>query len=166
MPQNIIMEQTIYFYAETDAYFELSNFYLRDVTIDSTVWPSTEHFYQAQKFICAAAREQIRASGSAAEAFYLGRNLAVARVDSWETKKLAVMRYSLQQKFKQHADLKQLLLVSGNAVLKEKSPVDSFWGIGKDGHGKNMLGILLMELRTELDGRQSACDALPEIYAK
>ena len=144
------MEQTIYFYAETDAYFEFSNFYLRCVIIDGIEWLSTEHFYQAQKFLAALDRERIRNCRSAAEAFYLGQNLTTARVGNWDSIKVAVMRKALQQKFKQHADLKQVLLATGAAVIKEKSLVDSFWGIGADGNGNNMLGILLMELRAEL----------------
>ena len=144
------MEQTIYFYAETDAYFELSNFYLRSVIIDSIAWPSTEHYYQAQKFLAAADRLRVRDCHTAAEAFYLGRNLAAERVGNWDNIKLAVMRKALQQKFTQHADLKTVLLATGKAVIKEKSLFDSFWGIGADGNGNNMLGILLMELRAEL----------------
>ena len=151
------MEQTIYFYAETDAYFELSNFYLRYITIDGVDWPSTEHFYQAQKFLATADREKIRSCGSAAEAFLLGRNLAADRVSNWDEIKVAVMRRALQQKFQQHADLKQMLMATGAAVIKEKSLVDSFWGIGADGKGRNMLGILLMELRAELKNCQKVC---------
>jgi ribA/ribD-fused uncharacterized protein len=154
------MERTIYFYAETDAYFELSNFYLRDVTIDGVAWPSTEHFYQAQKLLAAADRERIRNCSSADEAFYLGQNLATARVEHWDSVKVAVMRKALQQKFKQNDDLKQVLLATGEAELKEKSLVDSFWGIGADGQGSNMLGILLMELRAELNSCEQVLDVV------
>lgn len=153
------MEQTIYFYAETDGYFELSNFYLRCVRIDGIDWPSTEHFYQAQKFIAAADKQRIRNCHSAAEAFLLGRNLTTARVNNWDDIKVAVMRKALQQKFKQD-DLKQVLLATGEAELKEKSLVDSFWGIGADGNGSNMLGILLMELRAELAGCEQVTDVV------
>jgi ribA/ribD-fused uncharacterized protein len=148
------MEQTLYFYAETEAYFELSNFYLRAVTIDDIAWPSTEHYYQAQKFLAAADRERIRSCNSAAEAFLLGQNLATERVGNWEDIKVAVMYKALKHKFKQHSDLKQVLLATGEAVIKEKSLIDSFWGIGADGKGANLLGILLMELRAELNSSE------------
>ena len=145
------MEQAIYFYAETEPYFEFSNFYLRSLSIDGVDWPSTEHYYQAQKFLAAPDRERIRNCASAAEAFMLGQSLITARVDDWDAIKVAVMRKALQHKFAQHADLRQLLLATGAAVIIEKSLVDSFWGIGADGKGANMLGLLLMELRAALN---------------
>jgi hypothetical protein len=43
---------------------------------------------------------------------------------------------------------------TGDAALIETSSIDAFWGIGKKGIGKNMLGKLLMEVRDEL--RQDA----------
>ena len=46
--------------------------------------------------------------------------------------------------------LKELLINTGDAFLIEASPVDSYWGEGKYGTGKNRLGILLMKLRDEL----------------
>ena len=42
------------------------------------------------------------------------------------------------------------LLSTGERKLIEDSPVDYYWGCGEDGSGVNMLGKLLMELRTEL----------------
>jgi predicted NAD-dependent protein-ADP-ribosyltransferase YbiA (DUF1768 family) len=35
-------------------------------------------------------------------------------------------------------------------ALIEDSKIDAFWGIGSRGKGENMLGVLLMELRSEL----------------
>ena len=39
------------------------------------------------------------------------------------------------------------LLETDNAILIEDSKTDSFWGIGKLGRGKNMLGKLLIKVR-------------------
>jgi N-glycosidase YbiA len=140
----------IYFYGLGDDYFELSNFYPRPVTIQNFVWPSTEHFYQAQKFIHVLDQEIIRRASSPAEAFYLGRNLAGSRISHWHAIKVLVMRQAIQEKFRQHADLKAILLGTGSAFIKEKSAVDSYWGIGVDGNGQNRLGKLLMEVRESL----------------
>jgi predicted NAD-dependent protein-ADP-ribosyltransferase YbiA (DUF1768 family) len=43
-----------------------------------------------------------------------------------------------------------LLISTGNKTLVERADNDSYWGDGKDGNGRNRLGELLMQLRTEL----------------
>ena len=53
-------------------------------------------------------------------------------------------------KFTQHPKLKKVLLDTGDRKIVEHTKRDSYWGDGGDGSGKNMLGILLMKLRSEL----------------
>ncbi len=53
-------------------------------------------------------------------------------------------------KLKQHAELRERLLATGDALLLEASPVDSFWGIGADGGGQNLLGRMLSNIRLAL----------------
>lgn len=76
------------------------------------------------------------------------KHLSIA--PDWNTKKLQVMKMTLMAKFEQNADLKKLLLSTGNSVLVEDSPKDYFWGVGKNKTGQNMLGKLLMEVKSEL----------------
>lgn len=64
--------------------------------------------------------------------------------------KLLVMRKAVWAKFGQSALLTRELLATGDASLIEDSPFDSFWGVGPTGQGDNHLGMLLMELRGEL----------------
>jgi len=63
------------------------------------------------------------------------------------------MKRVLRAKFTQHEDLKQLLLSTGTARLVESATVDNavnrLWG-EVNGVGKNKLGELLMEVRSEL----------------
>lgn len=68
------------------------------------------------------------------------------RID-WDSVKDQVMRCVVFLKFSQNPQLKRLLLNTGNKYIIENSPRDSYWGCGKDGTGKNMLGIILMETR-------------------
>jgi len=70
----------------------------------------------------------------------------------WNDIKVDRMRTVLRLKFdrKERYSLWQALLDTGEAVLIERSKIDAFWGIGKKGNGKNMLGRLLMELRSHL----------------
>ncbi len=64
------------------------------------------------------------------------------------------MRQALRAKFTQHDDLRILLLGTGEAVLVEHTEKDHYWGDGGDGSGKNRLGQLLMEIRSELRARE------------
>lgn len=71
----------------------------------------------------------------------------------WSKIKFERMRAILLAKFTQHEDLRALLLSTGQARLVESATVDNevnrTWG-EVNGKGKNMLGVLLMEVREEL----------------
>ena len=68
------------------------------------------------------------------------------------------MRMVLRLKFSQYPELKEQLIATGSAILIEdvtarKSGNSKFWGAYLDNGywiGENMLGTLLMELRSEL----------------
>ena len=57
------------------------------------------------------------------------------------------MRKAVLAKFETHADLRELLLGTGDEKLIEKTTDDKYWGCGTDGTGKNRLGQILMEVR-------------------
>lgn len=79
----------------------------------------------------------------------LGHGLSTFRVRSdWTQIKVGVMTCVLLAKFEQHEDLRRKLLDTGEASLVEESSTDPFWGIGKSGKGQNMLGKLLMQIRS------------------
>ena len=67
-----------------------------------------------------------------------------------EEVKYAVMVKALQAKFTQHEQLKKLLLSTGDRKIVENTTFDYDWGCGKDGTGKNLLGLALMEVRGQL----------------
>jgi ribA/ribD-fused uncharacterized protein len=60
------------------------------------------------------------------------------------------MAEGLQAKFTQNPEVRALLLGTGNAMLIEKAPRDSYWGSGPNGCGRNRMGRLLEKLRKEL----------------
>lgn len=68
----------------------------------------------------------------------------------WEENKIDCMREVLRIKFTTSPEFRALLVKTGGAELIEDSPYDSFWGVGKLGGGRNMLGKLLMQLRAKL----------------
>lgn len=144
----------IHFYDKSDPYYEFTNFYRRPVHIDEKDWPTTEHYYQAQKFTDPAVKEHIRRMRSPREAFEFGRGRACDRSD-WSDVKEDIMRIALFHKFEQHSDLRDKLLATGSKKLVEHTPHDSYWGDGADGKGKNRLGELLMEVRHNLRKQQT-----------
>lgn len=80
----------------------------------------------------------------------LGRSRKQKLRRDWESVKDDIMRKAVLAKFTQHADLRTLLLSTADAKLVEHTENDSYWGDGGDGSGKNMLGRILMEVRTTL----------------
>lgn len=47
------------------------------------------------------------------------------------------------------------MLSTGERKLVEHTTNDRYWGDGGDGNGQNMLGRMLMELRTELQTEEN-----------
>ena len=140
----------IFFYRQNDAYGEFSNFSGHPIKLKGKLWPTTEHYFQAQKFAGSDHEEQIRLARTPSIAARMGRSRSLPLRPDWETVKDDVMREALRAKFDQHPKLKSLLLSTGAVELIEHTQNDSYWADGGDGSGKNRLGELLMELRTQL----------------
>ncbi len=141
---------TLHFYRVRDAHGYMSNFAPYPITIDGETWPTTEHYFQAQKFRDPAIQARIRAADSPMVAAHLGRSRSFPLRPDWEAVKDEVMYTALRAKFTQHAELGEQLLATGTATLVEHTANDRYWADGGNGRGKNMLGILLMRLRDEL----------------
>ena len=120
------------------------------ITINGVEWPSTEHYFQAQKFAGTDHVEAVRKAETPSESASMGRDRNRPLRKDWEQVKDDVMREAVRAKFTQHADMKALLLNTGDSELIEHTINDSYWGDGGDGSGKNMLGKILMEIREEL----------------
>lgn len=140
----------IRFYRLNEPYGEFSNFSPHPVEMDGRIWPTSEHYFQAQKFADTEHEEAIRQAKSPMIAARMGRSRERPLRPDWEAVKDDVMRRVLYAKFTQHQDLRSLLLYTRDAELIEHTKNDRYWGDGGDGTGKNRLGQLLMELRTRL----------------
>lgn len=139
----------IEFYSTRDEYGCFSNFSAHPVQLDGKRWPTTEHYFQAQKFVGTdeAYVEEIRKCKSPMMAARLGRSRKHPLRGDWESVKDDVMRRAVLAKFEAHADARQVLLSTGDELLVEKTTGDHYWGCGSSGTGKNRLGQLLMEVR-------------------
>ena len=142
----------IKFYHQHERYYEFTNFSLYPVQLDGKQWPTTEHYFQAQKFVGTPYAEAIRKQPNARRAFDMSRNPKVSRWrrGDWDQVKDDIMLKCLRAKFTQHRDLREMLLDTGERNLIEHTPNDSYWGDGGDGSGQNKLGKLLMQVRKEL----------------
>jgi ribA/ribD-fused uncharacterized protein len=139
----------IHFYGVNQPFGFMSNFARAAIMLDGRRWPTSEHYFQAQKFAGQALEEQVRAARTPMEAATLGRSLPGLRPD-WDAAKDDVMLTALRAKFSQHAYLRTELLATGDAILVEHTTNDHYWADGGDGTGQNRLGELLMQVRTEL----------------
>ena len=100
------MAEPIRFYRVGDAYGCFSNFSPHPIRVDGREWPTSEHYFQAQKFAGHPDEEELRRTRDVGRVAKLGR--------------------------------------------QRSRPLRAYWADNGDGTGKNMLGILLMELRAEL----------------
>jgi N-glycosidase YbiA len=141
---------TIYFYTKTQAYSEFSNFAPFGIELDDQWWRTTEHYFQAQKFLDQAYQDKIRHAPDPKKAANLGRSRSVVIREDWEEIKDDVMRKAVLQKFQTHSQLRELLISTGNEDIVENAPGDYYWGCGADGSGKNMLGKILQEVRLQI----------------
>jgi ribA/ribD-fused uncharacterized protein len=140
----------IHFYSVSDEYGCFSNFVKALIRLKGKMWPTTEHYFQAQKFAGTEREEEIRKAKSPMIAARRGRSRKHRLRPDWERVKDAIMREAVLAKFTQHDDLRIILLGTGDAVLVEHTENDSYWGDGGDGSGRNRLGHILMSVRDEL----------------
>ncbi len=153
------MSEIRFYRASEKPYGPFSNLYRRDVTFEGEVFATSEHAYQAGKARKPAVRKWLMEAPSPSLLAMAAHGLYYWDVaPGWSTSKFDRMRAILRAKFAQHEDLRDLLLSTGDARLVESATVDNdvnrLWG-EVNGVGKNMLGVMLMEVRAELQANSS-----------
>jgi N-glycosidase YbiA len=141
----VLAKQRVNFYSRRKPYGEFSNFADFPIMIEGKMWPTSEHYYQAKKFLDSKIIEKIRLTIPPEDAAHLGRTLD-SRKD-WHQVKVPFMWTALKAKYTQHDRLKKLLLSTNNQAIHEHTENDFFWGDGGDDTGKNVLGLMLMSIR-------------------
>jgi ribA/ribD-fused uncharacterized protein len=142
--------QAIHFYSTKGDHGCFSNFSRHPIHLKGKRWPTSEHYFQAQKFAGTSHEEQVRRCKTPREAADMGRSRKLPLRRDWEAVKDEVMLEAVRAKFTQHDDLRAVLLGTGDAPLVEHTVNDSYWGDGGDGSGRNRLGQILMRVREEL----------------
>ena len=148
------MDEIRFYRSSEKPHGAFSNLYRREMVFEGKVFATGEHAYQAGKARTVAVRNWLMAAPSPSLLAMAAHGLYYWDVaPGWSTRKFDRMRAVLQAKFSQHADLRDLLLGTGEARLVESATVDSevnrLWG-EVNGIGRNMLGVLLMEVRDDL----------------
>lgn len=143
-------DNVIRFNSKSVEYGWLSNFHEASMQIHGLEWPTVEHFFQAQKFISLEYGGLIRMAPTAAGAKKMGRSRDYAIRNDWNTHRVVVMKTAIDAKFLQNADLRELLILTHPLKLAESSRFDRFWAVGANDVGMNMLGTIIMELRSRL----------------
>lgn len=165
----------------------LSNFYAIPIEYKGVLYPSVEHAYQAQKFtpeILASVsteclteinetlrfRGRLRTFKDAGEIFTdetlsSGNVKVIADIlrahgyvrSDWDDDKLLLMAYLLQQKFRD-AEMRRRLKETGDKYLVEGNTWnDTLWGVS-GGRGRNLLGLMLMDVREQIRSGQRALE--------
>ena len=154
VPVSTTPNEIQFYRANEKPYGAFSNLYQRPISFENRVYPTAEHAYQAGKPSKAAVREWILSAPSPSLVAMAAHGLYTWDiVPNWSQIKFERMRRVLREKFTQHEDLRELLLSTGELRLvevgKTNNAVNRVWG-EVNGKGLNMLGVLLMEVRSEL----------------
>jgi ribA/ribD-fused uncharacterized protein len=140
----------IHFYSVSAEYGSFSNFSPHPIVLKGVTWPTSEHYFQAQKFAGTPDAEEVRQANSPMIAARMGRSRKHPLREDWEAVKDRIMHEAVLAKFTQHTDLREKLLGTDDAMIVEHTENDRYWGDGGDGSGKNRLGQILMRVREEL----------------
>jgi ribA/ribD-fused uncharacterized protein len=152
-PRTLIVdyqELILDFYSVKNNYGEFSNFALFPILIDDVLWASSEHYYQAQKFLDPLLKERVRLASTPFLAAQIGRDPALPMRKNWNEIKDGVMLLALRAKFSQYPILQDLLRSTNKAHIYEHTKNDCYWADCYDRTGLNKLGEQLMQIREEI----------------
>ena len=145
----------IEFYGTRATYGCFPNFSRHGIELDRQWWPTTEHYFQAQKFVGTAHVEAIRCATTPRRAAERGRERSRPLRQDWEQVKDDIMHRAVLKKFQTHEEIRQVLLSTGDEEIIENAPSDYYWGCGKNRTGQNKLGIILAQVREELRNKKA-----------
>jgi len=143
---------------------EFSNFYSCKFVVDDIEFNTSEQYFMYQKalfFNDIKKANEILQSKNPVKQKLLGRQVKNYSDPLWNEVRYENMLDGCRAKFTQNQRLKKILLDTNNLTIVEASPTDKIWGVGlainnslvlhkENWQGLNLLGEVLMELRTNL----------------
>ncbi|KAJ7776891.1 hypothetical protein DFH07DRAFT_798105 [Mycena maculata] len=139
---------------KNDQYYCFTNLSPHPVKYNGKKYATSEHLFQAFKYMDnhPDIAEMIRTvSKSLAQAYRYSKAHSAHRHPDWDIMRVSKMEIVLRHKFSQNDDLKLKLLGTGGAELINDED-KRFWGVGKDGQGRNEFGKVLERVRSGLRG--------------
>ena len=177
------MADFIFFYKEFEPYGCFSNFYPAPFRYAGQEYRSSEQFMMAQKALAfwdTDAWQKILDAQAPADAKALGRTVKGYDDPLWSRIRFQVVRRGVRAKFQQNAELREILMSTGDRILVEAAARDTVWGVGMAANnpaimdpsqwrGQNVLGQVLMQVRSDLrvwaqSGSMAYADALDQDF--
>ena len=163
-------QPVVFFWTDEGENGCFSNWFRRQFVIDDFEYLFVEQYMMAQKaklFHDAERYTAILRAAQPQECKALGRQVQPFDSEAWGAVKYDVVKKANRAKYEQNPDLMARLLQTGDVLLAEASPKDTIWGIGLDAEaaaqtspsdwpGQNLLGRILMELRSEFAEKNAA----------
>lgn len=162
--------EIVFFYNKDPTNREFTNEYEVEFSMEGYTFKSAEHAFQAYKaqmFGDMDIFNKILKAKSAQSAKAFGKKVKDFEQAEWDGKREEIMRDILRAKFTQNPELRKKLVETEYKTLANADPRDSFWGIGTSSttsiaknpakwKGQNILGEMLMEVRTSLQMEEGA----------
>ena len=133
-------------------YLFLSNFWPARVMLDGVEYGSVEVAFQAAKWQPQDREYFLTCTEKDSIAHNRENNPNLYTAEQWDAIKVEVMRGLVKQKFDKNLnpDNYAKLIETGDKFLEEKNWWgDIFWGVDLNGEGRNNLGKILMEVRSQ-----------------
>ena len=149
------------FWRPHEEYGEFSNWFFSSMIIDNVQYANVEQYMMSEKaklFGDMDIYNKIMNSNSPKEYKDLGRLVKNFDEKIWNENKYPIVLKGCLAKFSSNRNLKEKLLLTGDAILVEASPYDRIWGVKLSKNdprindpnqwlGENLLGKVLMEVR-------------------
>ena len=131
-----------------------SSFSPHSFILEEKTWPTVEHYFNAMRFTNSSYQEKVRHAPTPAKAQRLGKNwlnrFFWKKQPDWQIRQIVYMTRAIYTKCKQHNQVAEALLATGDKRLVENSQYDYYWGCGRDRRGENKYGEVLMAVRDKL----------------
>lgn len=130
------------------------------VEYKGVLYPTAEHAYHCQRYVDPKIQDEIRNARSPFKAWEVSQKYKPQQLPDFNEYKIEVMRDICREKLKQHEDVRNALIETGNKLIVKHittgPKADGVWDDGEDGQGRNEAGKSWMLLREELRSSTTA----------
>ncbi|KAF9480696.1 DUF1768-domain-containing protein [Pholiota conissans] len=151
IPPSAISPHTTYF-SQDGPHSAFMNHSPHRVWYGGEVYPTAAHLYESMKFLGYRQDivDKLKNCPNVLNLYEVSAPYEKAIRKDWPSIHLEKMEEVLLNKFKQHADLRVLLMSTGDGRIVYEDANDSYWGVDMTGQGENHLGKALFSVREKL----------------